>query len=232
MKDAADSLFMRGAQRPSALSSRSAPPYFRTARCEQSQESLFGEVSRCAVRYATFQVLLPAPASFCRPASGRFPQGAFVVPSEDYSHAPPCSAAFFDEGRQNETNRRTQKKTMKPAAQNNIERLKSRTELLDTGKRIVPPRRKDTFQLSFRLPQTPVLRTAGQFRLRTGDFVLFNGRICPVLHVNDCAAVISVSRHRREFTTLFGKSVSLRPKPRLIRISPNSEIPILNRRRK
>ena len=41
-------------------------------------------------------LLHPAPRP--SPSSGRFSQGAFVVPSEDYSHAPPCSAASWMKG--------------------------------------------------------------------------------------------------------------------------------------
>src|SRR5207244_847452 len=86
-------------------------------------------------------------------------------------------------------------------------------------------------QLFLRLTNPkPGLRSPVQCRLRAGDFVLFNGRVCPVIRVTESAAVITVAQHRREFTTLFGKCVSLRPKPRLVRISANSEIPILNRR--
>lgn len=110
---------------------------------------------------------------------------------------------------------------MKPAAQNQLERLESRSELPSLP------------QLPLRLgAPKPTLRLAPPCRLRAGDFVLFNERICPVLHVNDCAAVIAVAQRAREFTTIFGKCVSLRPKPRLVRISPNSEIPILNRRKR
>ena len=76
-----------------------------------------------------------------------------------------------------------------------------------------------------------VLRLAPQFRLREGDFVYLNERICPVVRVNDCAAIIEITQPAREFTTIFGKHVRLKPKPRLIRISSNAEIPILKRTR-
>ena len=52
---------------------------------------------------------------------------------------------------------------------------------------------------------------------------------CRVLYVTDCAAVVAVIRPPRQFTTLAGKTVRLQPSPKLERISPNSEIPILNR---
>ena len=67
------------------------------------------------------------------------------------------------------------------------------------------------------------------FRLRPGDTIQYHGQPCPVLRVTDSAAVVAVSRPAREFTTLFGKRVSLQPKPALVRISPDSDVPILNR---
>lgn len=67
------------------------------------------------------------------------------------------------------------------------------------------------------------------FRLRAGDVVCYGGQHCPVLRVSDCAAVITMARPPREFTTLFGVTVRIQPKPLLVRLSPNSEIPILNR---
>ena len=65
------------------------------------------------------------------------------------------------------------------------------------------------------------------FKLRAGDVILFEQQPCEVLRVNDCAAVIAVTRPAREFTTLFGKQVRFQPKPRLVRISPNSEAAVL-----
>jgi len=67
------------------------------------------------------------------------------------------------------------------------------------------------------------------YKLRPGDVVALEGKPCPVLRVTDCAAVVAVTKPPRVFTTLFGKTVRLQPKPALVRISPNSEIPILNR---
>lgn len=66
-------------------------------------------------------------------------------------------------------------------------------------------------------------------RLRAGDVIRFDGKPCPVLRVNDCAAVVAVTRPPRQFTTLAGVTVRLQPKPSLVRISPNSETEILNR---
>ena len=67
------------------------------------------------------------------------------------------------------------------------------------------------------------------FRLRGGDVVRYGGQHCPVICVSDCAAVIAMTKPPREFTTLFGVSVRIQPKPALVRISPQSEIPIINR---
>ena len=71
--------------------------------------------------------------------------------------------------------------------------------------------------------------TAYPCRIRAGDTVQLDGQPCAVVRVSDCAAVVAVTRPAREFTTLLGKRVRFQPKPALVRISPNSEIPILNR---
>jgi hypothetical protein len=65
--------------------------------------------------------------------------------------------------------------------------------------------------------------------LRSGDIIRFEGKACRVLRVSDCAAVIAVARPARDFTTLFGVRVRIQPKPALVRISPQSEVPVLNR---
>ena len=67
------------------------------------------------------------------------------------------------------------------------------------------------------------------FRLRAGDLIRYAGQPCRVLRVNDCAAVVAVTKPARSFTTLFGKRVTIQPSPALARISPNSETEILNR---
>ena len=67
------------------------------------------------------------------------------------------------------------------------------------------------------------------FRLQPGDIIKFDGEPCRVIRVNDCAAVIAVRKPARQFTTLFGKTVTIQPGPALVRISPNSETEILNR---
>lgn len=67
------------------------------------------------------------------------------------------------------------------------------------------------------------------FRLRAGDLIRYSGQSCRVLRVTDSSAVVAITRPPRDFTTLFGVRVHIQPKPALVRISPNSEIPILNR---
>ena len=67
------------------------------------------------------------------------------------------------------------------------------------------------------------------YTLRTGDVAQYAGKPCRVIRVTDCAAVVAVVRKPRTITPRFGKSVTIQPKPKLERISPNSEIEILNR---
>jgi hypothetical protein len=67
------------------------------------------------------------------------------------------------------------------------------------------------------------------FRLRPGDLIELDGQPCPIIRVTECAAVVAVGQPWREFTTLAGKRVQLQPAPKLVRISPNSEVQILNR---
>ena len=67
------------------------------------------------------------------------------------------------------------------------------------------------------------------FRLRPGDLIQFDGQPCRVLRVTDCAAVVAIKKAPRAFTTIFGVQVRIQPRPALVRISPNSDLPILNR---
>jgi|SRR5580704_176422 hypothetical protein len=75
-------------------------------------------------------------------------------------------------------------------------------------------------------------RFENRFRLRAGDVIRYDGRLCRVLRVNDCAAVVIMNRPLREFTTRFDKPVRFQPKPAMFRICPNSEVEILNRKSK
>ena len=68
------------------------------------------------------------------------------------------------------------------------------------------------------------------FRLRAGDVIRFSGRLCRVVRVNECAAVVVMNRPVRDFKTRFDKPVRFRPPPTMFRISSQSEVPILNRK--
>ena len=68
------------------------------------------------------------------------------------------------------------------------------------------------------------------YRLHAGDVIQFDGRLCRVVRVNECAAVVLMNRPARIFTTRFDKPVRFTPSPALFRISPNSETAILNRK--
>ena len=67
------------------------------------------------------------------------------------------------------------------------------------------------------------------FRLRAGDVIRFEDRLCRVIRVNESAAVVTMNRPIREFKTRFDKPVRFTPSPAIFRISPNSETKILNR---
>ena len=73
---------------------------------------------------------------------------------------------------------------------------------------------------------------AHPFRLHAGDVIRFDGRLCRVVRVNECAAVILMNRPVREFKTRFDKPVRFTPPPVTFRISPQSEVKILNSKRK
>jgi hypothetical protein len=68
------------------------------------------------------------------------------------------------------------------------------------------------------------------FRLRAGDVFRSDGRLCRVLRVSECAAVILMNRPVRVFKTRFDKPVRFQPSPLVFRISPNAEVEILNRK--
>jgi hypothetical protein len=65
--------------------------------------------------------------------------------------------------------------------------------------------------------------------LHTGDVIAYAGQICRVVKVSESWATVAISRPARTFTTLWGKTVTLQPAPKLEHISPNSCVPILNR---
>ena len=68
------------------------------------------------------------------------------------------------------------------------------------------------------------------FRLRANDVIRIDGRLCRVLRVNDCAAVVLMNRPVRQFTTRFDKPVRFQPPAVTVRISSNAEVEILNRK--
>ncbi|MDD5164911.1 MAG: hypothetical protein PHG25_00005 [Candidatus Pacebacteria bacterium] len=70
------------------------------------------------------------------------------------------------------------------------------------------------------------------FRLRAGDVFRFNERLCRVIRVNDCSAVVIMNQRVRDFKTRFDKPVRFQPPPKLFRVSPHAEVKILNPRRK
>jgi hypothetical protein len=71
--------------------------------------------------------------------------------------------------------------------------------------------------------------TTSTFRLRAGDLIDFAGQPCRVLRVSESSAVVAITKPPRQFTTRFDVRVQIQPKPAVVRISPNSEVPILNR---
>jgi len=79
------------------------------------------------------------------------------------------------------------------------------------------------------VPHIPHIFMTNIYTLRAGDVVEYAGQPCQVIRVSDCAAVIAVIQKPRTITPRFGKPVTIQPSPKLERISPQSEIPILSR---
>ena len=69
------------------------------------------------------------------------------------------------------------------------------------------------------------------FRLRVNDIIRIDGKIGRVIRVNECSAVVLLNQPRREFKTRFDKEVQFQPPPITVRISPNSEVEILQARK-
>jgi hypothetical protein len=67
------------------------------------------------------------------------------------------------------------------------------------------------------------------FRLRAGDVIRIFGKLGRVLRVNESCAVVIANRPERIFTTRFDQPVRFHQPPATHRISPNSEVKILNR---
>ena len=90
--------------------------------------------AQCAL--LVFRSFLCRPVS--RPPRARLPQGAFVVPSEDYSHGPPCSRALSVKGERPDRTTEFLKKTMKTKTNRQpktTSELQSRPEPRSTGTR-------------------------------------------------------------------------------------------------
>ena len=66
-------------------------------------------------------------------------------------------------------------------------------------------------------------------RLREGDVVDHYGVHARVVRVSDCSADLELPRQAREITTRDGDTRTVLGSPRVVRISPNSELPILSR---
>ena len=67
------------------------------------------------------------------------------------------------------------------------------------------------------------------FRLHAGDVIRYDNRLCRVIRVSECAAVVIMNQPAREFKTRFDRPVRFCPPPATFRISPNAETEILNR---
>jgi hypothetical protein len=67
------------------------------------------------------------------------------------------------------------------------------------------------------------------FLLRVNDLFRSEGRLCRVIRVSECAAVVLMNQPDRIFTTRFDRAVKFRQPPTLFRISPNAQVQILNR---
>lgn len=68
------------------------------------------------------------------------------------------------------------------------------------------------------------------FRLRAGDVIRYDGRLCRVVRVNYSSAVVIMNRRVRDFKTRFDKPVRFQPPPARFYISPQSEVQVLNRK--
>ncbi len=69
-----------------------------------------------------------------------------------------------------------------------------------------------------------------QFRLRVGDVVRLDNRLCRVVRVNECAAVLLMNQPARQFKTRFDRPVRFELPPSLTRVSSNADLEILNRK--
>ena len=94
-----------------------------------------------------------------------------------------------------------------------------------TKRQSIEPNQTEFFGIVWQPLQHP-------FRLHAGDVIRFDHRLCRVLRVNESSAVVIMNRPVRDFKTRFDKPVRFQPPPARFRISPNSEVEILNPKRK
>jgi hypothetical protein len=87
------------------------------------------------------------------------------------------------------------------------------------------PQQGELFALICRPTQHP-------FRLRANDVIRIDGKLCRVIRVTECAAVVLVNRPPRVFSTRFDKPVRFQPSPVTFRISANAEVEIVSRPRR
>ena len=66
------------------------------------------------------------------------------------------------------------------------------------------------------------------FRLQAGDVIRLDNRLCLVVRVTECSAVVVMNQRVRKFATRFDKPVRFQPPPKLLRIAANSDVTILN----
>lgn len=110
------------------------------------------------------------------------------------------------------------------------------------GEAAKKPAKSKAESLADRLPQPeeipssrPSLMSMNQVkikpltRLREGDVVEYYGVKAKVVRVSDCSADLELPRRPREIVTRDGESRTVMGGARIERISPNSELPILNR---
>ena len=93
------------------------------------------------------------------------------------------------------------------------------------GKRNGRDPNQSEFGITWRLPEYP-------FKLRAGDVIRLHERLCRVIRVSECSAVIIMNQRARAFKTRFDKPVRFEQPPKLIHISPQSDLQILNRRKR
>jgi hypothetical protein len=80
-----------------------------------------------------------------------------------------------------------------------------------------------------RLLDTSRAKIRPMTRLREGDLVEYYGVQARVVRVSDCSADIELPRSPREITTRDGETRTVLGGARVVRISPNSELPIVTR---